>query len=372
MTCLNDSHIQALADGEGSVDDQRHVAACPTCAATLRDRQALMAQIEAMAAPPVTIPAPLGDRVEARLAGVDRRHDGATRLRSSPGGFVAPRRATWLFGTLGVAAATVVAVIVVVPAIRRADTTVSAAEVLAKSATQLAAAPGRGVELLEYELTLEGVPKEILPDQKDGAYRIWQAIDHGVPGRFRFASFTPDGRLFSSIADDPPAGRRVAAFFADGQPYRFEVTLPAGARNLSLPEMQRLHMQASIAMMQASGNQLLDTIDGPHGKVYRIEVPRVTGPGTNPVWDLTEGRVSIDATDYSIVEFAVRGSFLKQEYAMSYKLLSHTIDASLPPDAFAVPRQAGEIVITGAGSAVPTQDVFLLSLRELTRLKQGR
>ena len=34
-------------------------------------------------------------------------------------------------------------------------------------------------------------------------------------------------------------------------------------------------MQASIAMMQASGNQLLETIDGPNGKLYRIEVPRV-------------------------------------------------------------------------------------------------
>ena len=35
-------------------------------------------------------------------------------------------------------------------------------------------------------------------------------------------------------------------------------------------------MEASIAMMQASGNQLVETIDGPHGKLYRIDVPRVS------------------------------------------------------------------------------------------------
>src|SRR4029078_5062319 len=100
---------------------------------------------------------------------------------------------------------------------------------------------------------------------------------------------------------------RVAAFTTEGQPYRFDVTLPQGARNLSLPEMQRLHMQASIAMMQASGNQLLETVSGPQGTLYRIEVQRVSGPGSNPVWDLSEARVLIDARDYSIVEFAVRG-----------------------------------------------------------------
>src|SRR5438093_1345699 len=172
---------------------------------------------------------------------------------------------------------------------------------------------------------------------------VWQAIDHNVPGRFRFASYTSDGRMLTSIAEDPLTKRRVASFPSEGQPYRFEMSLPANATNMSLPELQRLHMQASITMMQASGNQLLETIDGPHGKLYRIETPHAAGPGTSPLWDLTEGRVLIDATDYSIVEFAVRGSFFKQSYSMSYKLINHTFAAAVPPDAFAVPRQAGEI-----------------------------
>jgi hypothetical protein len=206
----------------------------------------------------------------------------------------------------------------------------------------------------------------------DGTYRIWQAIDHDVPGRFRFASYTADGRMFSSIAEDPIAKRRVAAFTSEGQAYRFDVTLPSGPRNMSLPEMERLHMEASIAMMQASGNQLVETIDGPDGKLYRIEVPRVAAPGANPVWDLTEARVLIDSRDYSVVEFAVQGSFLKSPYSLSYKQLRHVIGASLQPDAFSVPAQSGEIVVTGEGSAVPTHDIVVLALRALAQAKRAQ
>jgi hypothetical protein len=333
-----------------------------------------MAQMAAaLNSPALQVPASVASRVKAeatRTEKATRMHDGATRLREPlAGSFARPR---WLYGAAGVAAATIAAILFIAPAVRRGDATVSAAEILAKSATQLSAAPSAGIEVLEYELVMDGVPKELVPDQADGAFRIWQAIDHGVPGRFRFASYTSDGKMFSSIAEDPVAGRRVAAFTAEGQPYRFDVTLPKGARNLSLPEMQRLHMQASIAMMQASGNQLLETTAGPNGTFYRIEVPRVSAPGTNPVWDLSEARVLIDARDYSIVEFAVRGSLLKQDYSMSYKLLKHVTTASLDANAFAVPSQPGEIVITGPGTAVPSQDVFLLSLRELTKLKRGQ
>ncbi len=355
-----------------------------------------MAQLRVAVDPPVEIPALLSERMDFRLKAEatrtrqrtaeatrsrERTAAGATRLRAQsrssdfptfPRSFRLQAEGKWLYGALAVAAATIIAVLFVAPSIRKGDATVSAAEILAKSATQLSAAPATGVEVLEYELVLDGVPKEMLPDQIEGAYRIWQAIDHTVPGRFRFASYTPDGRMFSSIAEDPAAHRRVAAFSAEGQAYRFDVTLPDGARNLSLPEMQRLHMQASIALMQASGNQLLETIDGPNGKLYRIEVPHVSGPGTNPLWDLSDARVVIDSRDFSVVEFAVRGAFLKQAYSMSYKLLKHVTAASLDPNAFNVPNQAGEIVITGEGSAVPSHDVFLLSLRELTKLKQGR
>src|SRR5258708_7954769 len=304
MTCLNDSHIQALADGEPLPDAAQHAATCVRCAARVRERRLLMPAIERSIAVPVTVPAPLARRVEETFrlkaeatetrkgAEGTARHGGATRLREFRGfrttnssGLRLQAEGKWLYSGLAVAAATLVAVLFIAPAIRTPEATVSASEILAKSATQLSAPVTSGVEILEYELVLEGVPAEMLPDHVDGTYKVWQAIDHNVPGRFRFASFTSDGQMLTSIAEDPLQKRRVAAFTVEGQPYRFDVSLPAAVSNMSLPEMQRLHMQASITMMQASGNQLLETVDAPNGQLYRIEVPRVTGPGTNPVWD---------------------------------------------------------------------------------------
>jgi hypothetical protein len=366
MTCLNDSRIQALADGEADSAAQDHVEGCARCAARVRERAALMSAIQRSIDVPVGVPEALARRVDESF------HGGATRLRGTGAAALRTGRRGWIFSGLAVAAATLAAVLFVVPAVRKGDTTVSASEILAKSASQLSAAIGSGVEVLEYELVLDGVPKEMMPDGTDGTYKVWQAIDHNVEGRFRFASFLPDGRMLTSIAQDPLTKRRVMSFVLDDQPYRFEVSLPAKVTGMSLPELERLHMQASITMMQASGNQLLETVDGPHGKLYRIEVPHVSGPGTNPVWDLNEARVLIDARDYRVTEFAVRGTFLKQAYSLSYRLISRVLSASLKPDAFLVPSRAGEIVIRGEGSTVPTHDIVVLSLRELAKQKQAQ
>jgi len=382
MTCLSETQLQALADGEGSEEARRHVRECAACAARLEARSALMASMAQSIAPPVAIPGALARSVDETFrlkADATRNQMGATRLRDDRGfrlfpasrSFRLQTEGKWVYA-LGVAAATLIAILFVTPAIRTRDATVSASEILAKSASQLSARVTGGVELLEYQLVLDGVPKEMMPDGADGAYRVQQAIDHDVPGRFRFASFGPDGAMLTSIAEEPGTRRRVMAFVADGQPYRFEVSLPATSAGMSLPEMERLHMEASIAMMQASGNQMVETIDGPQGKMYRIDMPHVAGPGTSPVWDLSEARVLIDARDYRVTEFAVRGSFLKQAYSLTYKLISHSVVGSVPPETFVVPAQPGQIVITGEGTHVPTHDVVLLSLRELTKLKQGR
>jgi len=367
MTCLNDSHIQALADGEGTGEMRRHAAACASCAARLEQREALIAEMRGALAPPVAIPASVVIRLEADAMGSTRLRADVPARRS----FLLQPHGKWLYGTLGIAAATIIAVLFVAPAVRKNDATVSASEILAKSATQLAAVTS-GVEMLEYELVLDGVPREMLPDQGDGRYHIRQAIDHNVPGRFRFASFDENGRMLTSIAQDPVTHRRVMAFVSDGQPYRYDVTLPEADAGMSLPEMERLHMQASIALMQASGNQLLETSEGPNGTLYRIEVPRVSGPGNNPVWDLSEARVLIDGSDYRIREFFVRGSFLKRDYSMSFKLIARLQAATMNGDLFDVPHQANETVITGEGSAVPAHDVVVLALRELAKLKNER
>jgi hypothetical protein len=381
MTCLNDIHIQALADGEGTPEAASHTAVCAACTARLRARVQLMGAIGQCLDVPVTIRPALAQSVDRLADGLatargPRGTAGATRLRTSSGpvssGFRPGAGSRWAYSVAAVAAATVVAVLFVAPLTKGPQATVSASEILAKSATQLSAVVSSGIETLEYEMVLDGVPREMMPDHVDGTYRVRQAIDHAVPGRFRVTSYAADGQLVTSVAQDPLRHRRVMAFTIEGQPFRFDVALPPGAAGISLPEMERLHMQASIAMMQASGNQLLETIDGPNGLMYRVEVPRVADPAANPVWDLSEARVLIDARDFRVAEFSVRGSFLKQPYSFSYKLISHVMAARVASDAFDVPQQTGEIVITGQGSNIPMHDVVVLALGELAKRKQAQ
>jgi hypothetical protein len=314
----------------------------------------------------IEMPPPTARRVERALDGA-AESGGATRLRPATPSR-AWRPAAW--GAAGLVAATVLTIVFVAPMLKKDRGAVSAAEILAESVNRLAH-PAAGIELLEYELVLDGVPKDMMPDHANGTYHVTQAIDHTTPGRFRFSSFGPDGQPISSIAQDPASGTRVMMVNVEGQVYRFEVRVPSTA-GPSLPDMERLHMEASIAMMQASGNQLLEVIETPDGQQYRIEVPKVSGPGSNPVWDLTEARVLIDAKDYRVTEFAVKGTFLKQAYSVSYRLISRDIVGSVPPDTFDVPRQPGEIAISGDGSAIPARDAMVLALRELTKLKNSR
>jgi len=230
--------------------------------------------------------------------------------------------------------------------------------------------------VLVYELSVGGAPLEMMPEYaaQGGGYRIKQIIDHAVPGHYLFASYDGAGVQVSSVAQDPATGRRVMAMRVDGQPYRFETTLPAGG-GLSLPEIQRLHMQASLALMQASGDQRLQVLDTPDGRAYRIDVPSVNTATPAAVWDLSEAHLIVDATDFHVVEFAVKGALLKQPYSFSYKLLSREVHeaGSLPPDAFEVPQEPGAIVLRGGeGSPIPAADAFMTALRELGRTRQAR
>lgn len=368
MTCLDNAQIQAVADREAAEDTQQHVASCARCAERVRDREIATAALVATVSTSIELPPHVARRVEAAL--VNARTSGATRLRSdttSPA-WSTGRRTAWSAAVA--VAATLIGVLFIAPLFRD-PTVVSASEVLAASARRLSQSPTTGVELLEYELVIDGAPKEMMPDHANGTYSVWQAIDHDTPGRFRFASFDPAGRLISSIAQDPAQHRRVMLVTLDGQAYRFDVSLSEAA-TMSLPELQRLHMEASITMMQASGNQLLQIVETPGGRQYRIEVPQLGTPAASPVWDLTQARVVVDATDYHIVEFAVSGTFLKQPYSVSYKQIRHLIGASLPPGAFEVPAQPGQIELSGEGTAVPPRDAMVLALRELARLKQAR
>jgi hypothetical protein len=364
MSCLDDGQVQAAADGEAAADALQHAASCPRCAERiLAARDATNTLLEAIR-PAAGMP----DRVAHRIGAALRPHQtaGATRLRV---GVDRQRRwRTQLWGGAAVTAATV-AVLMFAPLLRESDT-LSAAEILARSQTRLAGAAS-GVEVLEYQLVVQGAPQELMPDHGNGTYRIWQAIDHDRPGRFRFASFGPDGQPISSIAQDPAGATRVMFLSVDGQAYRFETGLPA-APGMSLPELERLHMEASIAMMQASGHPMLEIVDAPAGRQYRIDVQQPGGRPVSAVWDLTSVRVLIDATDYRISELEASGIFLRQPYSLSYKLIARSLHAGAPPDFFDVPHQAGEIVLAGEGSALPARDAIVLALRAVGRASRAQ
>jgi hypothetical protein len=367
MKCLDDAQVQALADQEVSADVAAHAASCVSCAARLEQRRALLSVAMSALDPPVPMPDALQRRVEQALAASATR--GATRLRRTTGADGFWRRNVW--SVAAAAAAALVVGLVVVPMVT-GPATVSAAEILAKSANRLASGAGAGIELLEYELVLDGVPREMMPDGGGGGtYHFTEVIDHGSPGHFRYSSFAPDGRLLTSLAEDPVARTRVALLRVDEQCYRFELAMKAGDVP-SLPELERLHMEATVAMMRASGQQSLQTVEGPDGPRYRVNVPQRSAATSDAVWDLSQAEVLIDASDFRIVEFSARGTLLKQPYSMSYRLISRQVVATTAPDAFEVPSEPGEIVIVGEGTASPATDVFFATLRELARARGVR
>lgn len=367
MKCLNDAQIQAVADREAADDIRRHAASCTGCGDRVRDREKAMAAILQTLDVHAALPPHVGRQIERAFTEDTTR--GATRLRDG----AAPRR-SWrpaVWSAAAVAAATVIAVLFIAPMIK-GPATVSAAEILAASADRLAHPVAAGVEFLEYELILDGVPREMMPDHADGVYRIRKVIDHDTPGRYRFATYAADGRLLlSSIAQDPAAGTRVVMIRLDDQVYRFNFAVPE-SRVPSLPELERLHMEASVAMMQASREQMLQVIETGTRKLYQVEVPSAETTNVNAVWDLTRARVLIDAEDYRIEEFSVSGTFLKQPYSVSYKLIGRGTGVQIEPDPFTVPHEPGEIQLEGPGTATPPRDALVLALRELAKARQAR
>lgn len=365
MKCLNDAQIQAIVDNEADDRVQRHAEACVDCGERVRARRVLTSGIVHTLNVPADIPPSVSRRVERALAEGPAR--GATRLKEAR-----PVRRGAVWSGAAVVAATLIAIFFVFPMLK-SPTTVSASEILAKSMNKLAQRVTSGVEFLDYQLTLDGVPREMMPDHVDGSYRVRQVIDHDTPGRFSITTHGPDGQLVHSITQDPASHRRSLLVRVDGRLFRFEFTVSEAAAR-SLPEMQRLHMEASVTMMQARGHQDLTVQDTDTGRQYVIEVPKVSATTANAMWDLSEARVVVDATDYHIVEFAVDGTFLKQPYSVFYKLIRRTIaqQTTVAASEFEMPVDDQAITMEGEGSAIPVRDALMLALRELARAKETR
>ncbi len=368
MKCLNDSEIQAVADGEGADEIRQHARTCARCGERVRNREQAMSAVSQSLRASVEMPIATHRRVTQALSdGGDRSstrmRGGATRLRYG----ARSRRGRAFWSAVAVAAATLLVVFVILP-MMKGPTTVSASEILAASANRLAQQPTDGVEFLEYELAIEGVPLELTPDRTNGKYRVRQVIDRSRAGRFLVSTHADGGALLSAVGQDPASGRRTMIVRLDGQAYRFNFTIPANA-SMSIPEMERLHMEASVAMMQASGVQRLQVIDGPAGRQYRVDVPQVRATSQGAVWDLSEAHLVVAADDYRVIEFAVKGMFLKQPYSLSYRLLNREVktQAELAGDEFDVPNEPGAVTLEGEGSAIPAGDALIVALRELAK-----
>jgi len=365
MTCLRDAEVQAVADHEAGESARAHVEGCESCASRVSEQRRRLAAVTELLAPPSALPAPLVERVEKALREPAPLR-GATRLRKDTSS-----RTLWWRPAMaaGLAAAAAIVVMFVIPALDGPGT-VSASEVLAQSLEQLSHPAAAGVELREYELALDGVPKEVMPYQENGTYRIEQVIDHTRPGRYRMSTFAPDGTLLSAVSEDAAAHRRTSLFRLEQQVYRFEFEVPK-APQVSLTDLERLHNEATVAVMQASGEKSLRVLDDAGGKAYLVEIPRVSAPTEAPLWDLLEARVLIDAADYRIRELSVRGMFLKRPYSISYKLIRREIrpTTEVAREEFEVPEEPGALVLKGEGTQNPMRDALAVTLRELAEAR---
>jgi hypothetical protein len=356
MRCLTDAELQTVVDHEATEAARAHAASCSGCRGRVEERRRRMAELAALMETEGSIPATAETRLRAAVTsgGVVR---GATALRGSapPSSW---RPGAWLSA---VATAAVVALIVFLVLPRfGAPTSLSAAQILGRSLQTMSAA--RGVELLEYELSIGGL--------SGGPHRIQHLIDREHPARYRFVNYGPDGLPESAISQDPFSARRSELIRVDGRNYI--VRSPARDTLLSLPQMMQAQLEAMITLMQATADQKLTILESTAGRQYLIEIPPVTPKEGAGTFDLYQARALIDARDFRIREFAASGALLKQPYSVTFKLTRELLrqPAEVPPAEFEIPSGPGDVVLEGEGASDPFSDVLFTVLRELGRRRE--
>jgi hypothetical protein len=267
------------------------------------------------------------------------------------------RRLGWV-SALATAAVIAAFVFSVLPRLG-APTSLSASEVLGRSLQTLTS--GRGVEQLEYEVTLDGMTA--------GPTVIRQVIDRDNPHRYKVESFGPDGQISTALSQDPVSQRRSQLVRVDGTNY---IVRAAGIHNpvLSLPQMAQAIMETSIGIMQAKSDQELTIEDGPNGRRYIIDVPPVTPASPATTLDIFGARAVISGGDFRIQEFDATGTLLRQPFTVSVKLRTHEyISGSMP--SFDIEPEPGDVVLDGNAADDPVTELLTTVLRELGRA-QGR
>jgi hypothetical protein len=354
MDCLSDAELQAVVDDEADERRRAHLANCPACRTRADARRRLMTTLVALG-DEGGVPPALEARLRDAVAGGGPTR-GSTALRPSvPRGWRQP--IPW---ASALAAAAVVGLIVFVGLPRLgAPTSLSASEILGRSLQTLTGA--HGVEQLEYELVFTGFP---------GPHRIEQLLDHEHPNRYRIADVGPDGVLQSAISEDSLAGTRAHLMRVDGRNYLIELT-STQAPPFSLPRLAQAQIETVIAMMQATADPKLTTIEGAGGTQYVIQIPTIMPASGASVVDLYQARVVIDAGDFRIRELEASGSMFKVPYSLSFKLIRRVMRQASDVAAaeFAIAAKPGDVILKGSATDDPISDVLGTVLRELGRLK---
>ena len=349
--CLTDEEVQAIADREARPELVAHVERCRGCAERLGARTRLIGRaIDAVGVGEIS---PNARRtIRARL---DRAAaDGATTLRP-----VLPAR-RWMWALPLTASAAILLVVYVLPGIDR-RTTVSAAEILGRSRSALAA-PASGVEVLTYDLEVAGVLADLIPEEQGGRFTVQELVDHDHDGRYRIVKLTSGGQIVGGAADDPLRGTRVRYMRANGRGYllRFNGAEPAA---LSIPALKRTALQTFIGFMQASSTQTLREVQRGADACYQIDIPGgAMVSGTFVALDSARAIVTI--ADSRLVEFSASGRLADRPFMIEFSLLTRDIrpGASTKDDDFDIAPRAGDVILQGNASQNSLWDVVTRAL----------
>ena len=270
----------------------------------------------------------------------------------------------WAGGAI-VAVAAVLLVVIIGPMVDR-STTVSAAAVLGRSRAALSA-PVSGVEVLTYDLSVDGVLADLVPAEQSGRFTVEETIDHDQAGRYRLLKLAPDGQAVFGVADDGLRGTRARYLRANGRGYllRFTSAEPA---SLTLREVKRGALQALITLMQTSANPGLRETACDGEPCYEITVPESAG-APEALVSLESGRVLVTGADARIVAFSASGQFAGRPFGIDFALRGRTLrdSAAVPASAFELTARPGDVVLEGNASSNPMWDVVERTLAAIPR-----
>ncbi len=352
--CLTDDELQACADHEAPSAAVSHAKQCHQCAARLAARATLIARVEESIGTG-DLPQDSRGTILAQLARTTAA--GATTLRPEH----RVRRWAW---AIPLAAAAVIALFVyVIPGIDR-QTTVSAAEILGRSRSALAAQT-TGIEVLTYDLQLTGVLADLVPAEQSGRFTVQEIVDHDHEGRYRILKLTAAGQVVGGAADDPLRGIRTRYMRANGRGYllRFQGAAPTA---LSIPALKRTALQTFIGFMQASSTQTLREVQRGADACYQIDIPGGAMAGGTLV-ALDSARAVVAVADSRLVEFSASGRIADRPFMIEFALLTQDYrpgDSALDED-FDIAAQPGDVVLEGDASQNPVWDVVTRALRAI-------